>query len=440
VDTLCIDFGTSSIRAAIRRQKDSISHPLAIAPRSQIDNASIPSAIFIPIDGDQIFFGDKALEAGLSAKPRLLFESSPKSWLSPTNISQVYQSEVRRAPFTRFQLIAGLLALAVQDSIVAGKNIFKLKTSALSYRISHPVWSNSDRQKISAVYDQLSHIAFGATGSTITHEMSTDQFNRWYQKVNQASKKLSFDVKVEEPVAAALELLPDPPTNNRSATLVVDVGAGTIDLGLFVSVLPDEDSKVTRKLIPMTPARSLFGAGDEIDDALIKLVAKRLGPNNGIDLAALKNDIRRTKETLFDTGNLVFRKIQVSREELVRTERLRQIASGLKTAIKEMLEDAGSRFNAQLRASNHGISHLDVVFAGGGANLQFLREIVGEVVSMGDTKLTSSQKEVNTPRNFGVDASLARMAVALGGTTPAEEWPKTEMQQATFRSLSKPLR
>ena len=436
MDTLCIDFGTSSIRAAIRKQKDSISHPLAIAPRSQIDNASIPSAIFIPIAGDKILFGDKALEAGLSAEPRLLFESSPKSWLSPSNISQVYQPAVSSAPFSRFQLIAGLLALAVKDSEVAGKNILNLKTSNLSYRISHPVWSTSDRQRIADVYDQLSQIAFKDTGSAITHEMGFSQFNLWYKKVIQASKKLSIDIEVEEPIAAALELLPDPLPNKRSATLVVDVGAGTIDLGLFVSVLPDENSRVTRKLIPMTPARSLFGAGDVIDDALIKLVAERLKPNSGIELAVLKNDIRRFKETLFDTGNLVFSNIQISREELVHTDALQKMASGLKTAISEMLGDAGSRFKEQLHASFHGIAHLDVVFAGGGANLRFLREVIGSIVAMGDTKLTSSQTDVTTPRGFEVDASRARMAVALGGTTPAADWPKTEMQQPIIRSLS----
>jgi hypothetical protein len=216
----------------------------------------------------------------------------------------------------------------------------------------------------------------------------------------------------------------------------VDVGAGTIDLGLFVSVLPDDDSKVSRKLIPMTPPRSLFGAGDEIDDALINLVAERLDPRDSIDLLVLKNNIRRSKETLFDAGSLVFQKVQVSREELVRTEKLQKMAAGLKAAIKEMLDDAASRFESQLHASYHGISHLDVVFAGGGANLQFLRKIVGSIVAMGDAKLTSSQTEVNTPRGFEVDASRARLAVALGGTTPAAEWPSTEMQQPKIRSLS----
>ena len=440
MDTLCIDFGTSSIRSAIRNKDSSLPRPLVIAPGSQIDNASIPSAIFIPIAGDKIFFGDKALEAGLSGQPRLLFESSPKSWLSPTNISQVHQPEASGFPFSRFQLISGLLALAIQESIAAVKKISKPKNSGFAYRISHPVWSNSDRQKISAVYDQLRRIACSAPRPAITAEMSTEQFSFWFEKASQASKKPPSDVGVEEPVAAALELLPDPPSNRRSATLVVDVGAGTIDLGLFISVLPDADARVTRKLIPMTPARSLFGAGDEIDGALIKLVAEKLGPNSSVDVAAMKNDIRRLKETLFDTGKLVFRSVQVSREDLVNTDKLKKISHNLESAINEMLKDASSRFKEQISSSTHKISHLDVIFAGGGANLQFLRKIIGDFVTMGDTKLISSQSEIKTPENFGVDASRARMAVALGGTTPAEDWPKTEMQNPTLRSLSTPIR
>jgi molecular chaperone DnaK (HSP70) len=440
VDTLCIDFGTSSIRSAILKSNSSVPRPLVIAPGSQIDNASIPSAIFIPIAGGKILFGDKALEAGLSGQPRLLFESSPKSWLSPTNISQIHQPDEGCSPFSRFQLISGLLALAVQESIAAVKKISKPKNYGFSYRISHPVWSTTDRQKIAAVYDQLRCIACSFSRPAVTSKMSTEQFNLWCQKASQASGKPPSDVEVEEPVAAALELLPDPSSNRRSATLVVDVGAGTIDLGLFVSVLPDDASKATRKLIPMAPARSLFGAGDEIDGALIKLVAERLGPNRSMDVAALKNDIRRLKETLFDTGKLVFRSVQVSREELVNTDKLKKIASNLESAINEMLQDASSRFSAPLSSSIHEISELDVVFAGGGANLQFLRRIIGNVVNMGDTKLRSSQTEIHTPENFGVDASRARMAVALGGTTRAEDWPKTEMQHPTLRSLSTPIR
>lgn len=438
--TICIDFGTSSIRAALRKQNNLLPHPLAIAPRSQIDNASIPSAIFISNAGDELLFGDKALEAGLSGQPRLLFEASPKSWLSPANIAHIGTPAATGLPFSRRQLIAGLLSLSVRDSRRAAKSAFELEPDTLVYRISHPVWISSERHRMVTEYDDLRRVACADIGRKMKYEMTADEFELWCEKASPDPQLLPPDVEVEEPVAAALELFPDPPTNRRSAALVVDVGAGTIDLGLFVSVLPDRDSRVKRKLIPMTAPRSLFGAGDEIDNALIALVEEKLGPKGSSHLAALKNDIRRSKEQLFDTGNLVFRNAEVSREELVKTENLRQMARGLKRAIDEMFSDAGARFQSQLSAPVHGIGHLDVVFAGGGANLAFLRSLVGNVVSMGNTTLSATQAEATTPDNFEVEASRGRMAVALGGTTFVKDWPKTEMEQGVIRALSTPLR
>ncbi len=425
--TICIDFGTSSIRAALRKQNNLLPHPLAIAPKGQIDNASIPSAIFISKAGDHLLFGDKALEAGRSDQPRRLFESSPKSWLSPTNIGKIGAPAAADLPFSRRQLIAGLLSLSVRDARRAAKNAFELEPDTLVYRISHPVWISSEQHRMVTEYDYLRRVACADIGRKMKYEMTANEFELWCGKAIPDPHLFPSDVEVEEPVAAALELFPDPPMNRRSAALVVDVGAGTIDLGLFISVLPDSYSRVKRKLIPMTAPRSLFGAGDEIDNALVALVEAKLGPKESSHVAALKNDIRRSKEQLFDTGSLVFRHVEVSREELVKTEKLRQMARSLKRVIDEMFLDAGARFDLQLSASIHGIEHLDVVFAGGGASLAFLRSIVGNVVYMGKATLSAAQAEAHTPDDFEVEASRGRMAVALGGTTFTKDWPKTQM-------------
>lgn len=433
--TICIDFGTSSIRAALRKDRNILPHPLAIAPRSSIDNASIPSAIFISKAGDDLLFGDKAMEAGLSGQPRRLFESSPKSWLSPANIAHIGTPAATDLPFTRRQLITGLLSLAVRDSRRAAKHAFELESDTLTYRVSHPVWISSERARMVAEYDGFRRIACAEIGRQVKYQMTVREFGLWCEKAKPDPELPPTDVDVEEPVAAALELFPNPPTNRRSAALIIDVGAGTIDLGLFISVLPDEDSKAKRKLIPMTAPRSLFGAGDAIDNALLNLVEQKLGTTGSGQLAALRNDIRRSKEQLFDTGNLVFHQTEVSRDEIVKTDKLRAIARGLKRAIDEMFSDAGLRFQAQLSAKVHGIEHLDVVFAGGGANLGFLRSLIGNVVSMGNATLSAKQVEATSPDNFEVEASRGRMAVALGGTTFARDWPKTQMQDGIVHSL-----
>ena len=436
--TICIDFGTSSIRAALRKNR--AVHPLKIAPRSQIDNASIPSAIFIPKAGDEVLFGVKALERGLAGEPSLLFETSPKAWLSPTNTDALCTAATPHLPFSRWLLLAGLLSLAVRDARRAAQRGYELDADSLAYRISHPVWESAERSKMNVAYDDLRRVACAEIGGQMRYQMTAEEFRRWCISVDPVQGMRRTDVEVEEPVAASLELFPDPPINRRSAALVVDVGAGTIDLGLFASVVPDKGSKAKRKLIPMAAPRSLFGAGDEIDKALINLVEVKFGSTGGALLAEFRNGIRRSKEQLFESGSIVFRNIEVSRQELVKTAALRGMAGGLKQAIEEMFAEAGEHFKVQLNAPVHGIGHLDVVFAGGGAKLEFLRALVGSVVSMGTAKLSVRHVEVNTPDDFEVEASRTRMAVALGGTTNEKDWPKTEMQEAIVRTLSVPLK
>ena len=107
---ICVDFGTSSIRAALMKTRSYVPHPLAIASRSPIDNASIPSAIYIPSTGDNIFFGMDALERGLTSKRPLLLELSPKSWLRPDEVAHIDAPAIDGLPFTRRQVICGLLA------------------------------------------------------------------------------------------------------------------------------------------------------------------------------------------------------------------------------------------------------------------------------------------------------------------------------------------
>ena len=82
--TLCIDFGTSSIRAALFESARSRPQALELgeAFRSSIDRASIPSAIFIDSSGEAVVFGEDALKQGLRGDRSLLFEMSPKRWMT----------------------------------------------------------------------------------------------------------------------------------------------------------------------------------------------------------------------------------------------------------------------------------------------------------------------------------------------------------------------
>jgi hypothetical protein len=431
--TVCVDFGTSSIRAGLLQKGSITPRSLAIAPTSQIDNASIPSAIFISKDGRKLLFGERALEAGLASNPHLIFEISPKSWLSPASLANLSQPASNDLPFTRRQLISGLLAFAVDRCSRELESKYSIDPKACTFRISHPVWEKDYRRLAMDVYESLRRTACFDSKVRVREEMSAKSFSEWCDSINQVPLLPEAGIDVEEPVAVALTIISDPIDNARTMALIIDVGAGTIDLGLFLSTMPDEFSWVKPKLIPIASPRSLYGAGDEIDKTLISFFERQFSAKDDSAIAALRNDIRRSKERLFDSGSLVIGNRKVSVDEFVKTERLRKMALDLKAAINGMLSEAAERLETQLSSSLHPIRHIDVVFAGGGANLNFLREVVNKLIKLGNKKFITVQSSPKTPIGFEVEATMARMAVALGGTTPSAMWPDTQMKEPKFR-------
>jgi hypothetical protein len=425
VHTICIDFGTSSLRAALRRHRHLDSEPLVIAPDAQIDNASIPSAIYIPMDGKTVLFGDKALEVGLLSQPCKLFERSPKAWLRPDQLSRLDESAAPGVSFSRRTLLCALLTLTVHIVREAVKRL-DLDTEQLVYRISHPVWSESHKDASRAAYQALFNTASNPATPRVDLQQTATALERWRTQATPTEAVRTSDWHVDEPIAAALDLIPDPASNERRATLLVDVGAGTIDLGLFISVVPFDRSPRRRKLIPMCEPRSLLGAGDVIDTALVDLMVSRLGSSRNPDLPRFQNDIRRNKERLFNEGTVSLGRATVKREELERAGPLVTMAKRLKAELGDMFEEGAQRHAVQLGYNNHRILDMDLVFAGGGGNLTFLRQTIGGTVNLGTTPLRTVPVDCPELENWPVEASRARMAVAIGGTTPYREWPETE--------------
>ena len=103
---------------------------------------------------------------------------------------------------------------------------------------------------------------------------------------------------VIEPVAAALELL-SRKVNLRQICAVVDVGAGTTDIGLFYSVVTEGHAD---RLIPLSTTRSVFKAGNEIDQVLYQILAKKSGTTDQLRLYDIRTRIRQIKEFLFEIG------------------------------------------------------------------------------------------------------------------------------------------
>ncbi len=421
--TVCVDFGTSSLRAAVR--DGSRISPLAIASGSPIDNASIPSAIYIPESGAEVCFGVDALSRGQSSSKAHLFELSPKFWLSPGEVDKVDHAAVRGLRFTRRDLICALLSMTVEESLKCA-GIPYARSAPLELRISHPAWDKSNHQKLSTVYESIRRFVLMRRLPQVKPIMTFEEFLRWCAAPERGG------VQVDEPVATALSVYKDVEDNARSVLLAVDIGAGTIDLGFFASVVPDENSSARRRLLQLTSPVSIFGAGDEIDRELLSVLTER-GRLNAVQQTSARNQIRSIKENLFNAGKIAFAGVMVNLDEFTTRRTLTSMASNLRKQVTRLINSGSSSISGLASNTIHRLDQIHVVFAGGGANLGFLASAVERGVAESDLKLKLRSHVAETPAGFEVEASMARMAVAMGGAVDAGVWPITKWNEAVVR-------
>jgi molecular chaperone HscA len=224
-------------------------------------------------------------------------------------------------------------------------------------------------------------------------------------------------VDVVEPVAAAAELLPSEENLVRMC-VVVDVGAGTTDIGLFLSLVPDSDSPVRSKLYRIGQPVSVFKAGNVVDGIVLKLLEGCAKKPSTTALADVRARIRGIKETLFRDGFIQELGCDVHLKDLQSHPEAKAMAAAIRAEFLRLVQDNAAEIVRWLDKPVHSVNRLDVVMAGGGGSIDFVVRAIDKPVPIGhrtvQVKLTipGDRAGINT---FG--ASRGRMAVALGGAS-----------------------
>lgn len=407
---LCIDFGTSSIRA-VRRLPGGRLKTLDIGrvTRSRLDDASIRSEIHIDEHRRYIRFGERAVIARSEGGTPSLYESSPKLWLKEPG--RLGEAAAPGLEVTREQLLSGLLAYAVRaaaDAAGIGESTLK----SVDIRISHPVWPESVKTSANAA---LARICAQARQMAFSREWGTVTVNILRDHVQEQAIPRPLAVDVVEPVAAAVELLPSEENLVRICA-VVDVGAGTTDIGLFLSLVPDDASSVRSKLYPTGQPISVFKAGNVVDGIVLKLLEERAVRQSVTALADVRSRIRGIKETLFSDGLIQELGCDVHLKDLQSHPDAKAMAAEIRAELLKLVRENTALIARWLDKSVHSVQRLDVVMAGGGGSIDFVVRAIDKPVTV-DHRTIPVRLTIPGDR-AGIDtfgASRGRMAVALGG-------------------------
>jgi len=432
---LCLDFGTSSVRAVIRNKKSTLQVlPIGqVTPIQTIDGASIPSAFCVDDDLETVRFGQHALDAILSGRKLAFYVTSPKLWLSEPEL--LGQSILPNLPISRRDVLTGLMGYALYAAAETKLWAIPKNPDEADIRIAHPVWPSNIRDDADLALAQIAWMAVNMASEGDWGISSIDVLCSWTNPADDSETRPALKLIKDtiEPIAAAVELLPNF-ENERRICMVVDIGAGTTDIGVFQHLSPDIRANKGDRLIPAGPATSVFKAGDEIDRILISLLKEKNNSTFKNNQARIKSEIRFHKENLFKNGLIEVAGINITLKTLENSKETSSMISDIRKGIEKCLNDAFvtiTSFTSTARLAND----LIVVMAGGGAEMQFLRDALGKPMVVKGTSFTFQISSAEPSEKINMHgAGYARLAVGLGGAQ--ESYEKVIQEHTKLLSMS----
>ena len=458
--TLCLDFGTAKSKAfaATNVEEDPELLPLPIGKADNDMDGSVhevSSSIWIDDDG-LLFMGSEAVKRGInygidhedSTRRRL---DSVKQEISQlhlesdhTQLKQKLLKEVDPTSTLTFSdAIIIYLAYLTDLSTTELEHDPRVETRYVRRRFTLPWWNKEQRRWAGEFLSKglmLAQLLADTFHGKWRSGIHVDEIKRTLKDAAVAAEKLAWMV-MTEPEGGVLEALASASARvwidhyARDVMVVVDVGAGTTDISLFLVVqgMPPARRQVqspeglrSRQAWPIEPCgTAIRQAGDTLDSLLVTELMRKanLGEDKAlrqrVSHSLYRKSVRKLKETLFMTGEITEKLVSdhivnLTEKEFVNTEGVRKFEQQICYEIEQLLLQVRESWE---KAAKHGIT---LVLTGGGSSLPMIRDLANKRWKIGSRRV-SCRLATDVPANLEGRLSLEfiqeypRLAVAMGG-------------------------
>lgn len=435
---ICLDFGTAMSKATLVNDtgKDEGIEvlPLGAEADQKSSDYLLMSSVYIRNDGI-LAFGESAIDWSYQESPdgsrqRL---DNIKRRLSEGGWEDVLEKTYNptTTDVTYGNMVLAYLTYLTWITNQCLKNL-GYGDGVLSRRFALPALPSTEEREAATRLREIigkSQLLADTFGADLATGIPLDHFMSAVRSLDGRRLNYAFvDKHLSEPAGVAASML-SWTTSQSNLVLIVDIGAGTSDLGLY-RLHVDPTNQNSQFLEVEGSTRTLKQAGNYLDRLLIEYILKKGGIElHDINAKALRGrlnlGIRDYKETLFAEGSVSILEgnleINIEMDEFASLEQVKKFTVSLKGEMTGILESIDESWYESwlgwVRADPRRT--LTVMLTGGGASLPMIQELVGETLSIGGRELRVSRA---LPRPMWLDdvslpaeIEYSRVAVSLGG-------------------------
>lgn len=443
---LGLDFGTAYSKACIVQTLDDeekiLDLPLGIYAGEDSLEMPVHSSLFIDPDG-RLYFGPIAVEKSLEARINgyeLSRIDSIKSFLIEENrvtiddspLSNIYNPtdvHVSKAALLAFYL--GYLLHLVRET---ASNNHGIDITKVRRRVSLPCYEPHHREKVVKEISKLFTLG-DVLGKSFRDEWENGfriqdvMYLYGWMRENINKNSPHVESFLEEPLAVAGSRLGMNDKSIGNAFMVVDVGAGTTDFGMFEIMANAQTGYVDAREIK----GSGYGvpvAGDKLDTILLAYILddssiSRTSPAYKEALISLRLDIRNYKERLFKHKKLTYSLPggitgQLTLGTFLEDKSVKEFSTELRNALVHVLSSIHpSWINTKIELKNKS-GKLPIILTGGGASLPMLKALLKGSIDVGGHHVLlhlspTVPKWISDEYEGEIIDLYSQMAVSIGG-------------------------
>lgn len=434
-ERICLDFGTAMSKATLvinDAEDEDIEeiHVLELGiptDQREVSDTMLISSLYIDNEG-LIWFGKNAVDRSLveGAKGERMRVDNVKRYLSEgamqTVVPDIYNPSGKKLTGGDL-LLAYLMFMTWAANVDASKHGIQRNVQR---RFAMPCFSNPQGREVERELRRLLGEAqiLADTFSYSLHEgLPVDKFTQAMNQLRAAPRKFEFVTDaLTEPLGVANALI-SKDSDMRRIVLIVDVGAGTSDVGLY-RLHVNSESGIRQALEAKGAARGIPLAGNHLDRVLAELIISKAGitPENTRNVSIRSNlalNIRDYKENLFNNETLTVRLldsqvVDIDIHEFYDLDAVKLFQTELRQCLVETLQSVDDSWLGA--ASNEGLA---VILTGGGARLSMVQaltsgqlEVRGKTIQLMRSTAFPEWLKVEYP---ALEEDFSRVAVSLGG-------------------------